>query len=276
MKTGIILLARMGSTRLPGKVMLDLCGKPMLEHIINRLSNLRKASPLVVATTINPKDNIIAEFCRSNNVHVFRGSEDNVLERCIQAAEAYGLDAIVRVGADTPFIDWEIIDDMLEVFFAEYHKGNRLEYLSNNIWRSFPLGLDADIMTKNSLLRIDAETKNSPEDQRKLNEINVVPYIHTHLDKFNTLSYHKDFDYSYLRWTLDTREDYELTKKIYETLYPTKPDFLMKDILELLDQNPTWSSINAKVVPRSGHWTEIEKKKLEQRFSGTTPASIQD
>ena len=262
MKAGIILLARMGSTRLPGKVMLDLCGKPVLEHIIKRLRKVNQAESLIVATTVNDKDNIIAEFCERMNTVVFRGSEENVLDRCIHASEAFNLDVIVRVGADAPFIDWEIIDRMLELFFTEHNKGINLEYLSNCMRRCFPLGLDADIMTRDVLLRIDMETKKLLKDQRKLNEINVIPYIHQNPAKFNILSYHEDFDYSHFRWTLDTPEDYELTKKIYEALYPVKPNFLMEDVLELLEENPEWSLINSKVVPRSGYWTETEKDKL--------------
>lgn len=265
MKTGIILLARMGSTRLPGKVMHDLCGKPVLEHVIDRLKKV-DADPLVVATTTKDKDDVIAEFCKCKNTAVFRGSEDNVLDRCIKAAQDFDLDVFVRVGADTPFIDWEIVNSMLNLFFAEYDKENHLEYLSNCMQRSFPLGLDAEIMTKDVLLRVDSETRSLPREQRKLNEINVIPHIHQNLNKFKTLSYHKDFDYSHLRWTLDTPEDYELVKKVYEALYPENPDFLMEDILALLEKNPEWSRINSKVVPRSGYWTETEKERLKKRL----------
>ena len=267
MKTGIILLARIGSSRLPGKVMLDLCGKPVLEQIICRLKKIKLAEELVVATTVNTKDNAIVSLCEHLGVSYYRGSEENVLDRCIQAAEAYDLDVIVRLGADTPFIDWEIIEDMLRLFFFEYENGNHLEYLSNNLKRSFPLGLDADVMTRNAFVRIDLETKSCSPEERKSNEINVIPYLHQNLNKFCTLSYHKDYDYSHLRWTLDTPEDFILIKKIYESLYPENPDFLMRDILDLLQKYPEWSQINSKIVPKSGYWTESERSKLSNRMN---------
>ncbi|KPA15169.1 spore coat protein [Candidatus Magnetomorum sp. HK-1] len=266
MKIGTLLLARMGSTRLPGKVMLDLHGKPVLEHIINRLQKVTLSSKLVVATTTNPKDDLIENFCKSKGFLVFRGSENNVLDRCIKACDAYSLDCIVRVGADTPFIDWKVIDSMLDLFLSTYSAENKIEYLSNSLQRSYPLGLDADIMTRNSLLRIDHETKNFSKEERKKNEINVIPYIHENLDKFNTISFHQNFDYSNLRWTLDTTQDFELTQKIYNYLFPFKPDFLMNDILEVLEKNKEWSLINSNVIPRSGYWTKVEKNKLRKKL----------
>lgn len=145
--------------------------------------------------------------------------------------------------------------------------GNHLEYLSNCLERSFPLGIDADVMTRDTLVRIDVETKSLPDEERKSNEINVVPYLHQNLNKFRTLSYHKDYDYSHLRWTLDTPEDYELIKRIYDTLYPENQNFLMQDILDLLKIYPKWSKINSKIVPKSGFWTDTEKNKLNQRLS---------
>lgn len=266
MTIGIILLARMGSSRLPGKVLSEVCGKPILEHIINRLKRVRNVDKLVLATTVNKKDDILEEFCASQKVDCFRGSEDNVLERCIQASETFGLDVIVRMGADTPFADWQVVSDMLDVFLKEYDKNSPLEYLSNSLKRSYPLGLDADIMTLKCLKRIDEETKSFPKDERILNEINVVPYVQQNPDKFRTYSYHKDFDYSYLRLTLDTPEDLRLTRLVYDALYPGNPDFLLADILQYFVEHPDHKEINSKVVPRSGYWTQTEKEKLAKRL----------
>lgn len=265
-KTGIILLARMGSTRLPGKVMLDLCGKPVLGRVIDRLKNVR-AEPLVVATSLNDRDDAIVEYCNRIGADVFRGSEENVLDRCIKAANAFNMDVIVRLGADSPLIDREIINRMLALFFKEHAGGNPLEYVSNSMKRSFPLGLDADVMTRGSLERIDRETRALSKDYRKLIEINVTPYIHENPDTFRTLSYHENFDYSHLRWTLDTPEDFELVQKIYNALHPVKKEFLMEDILALLERNPEWPLINSEVEPRSGFWTRTEKEKLNRRLT---------
>lgn len=266
MRVGVILLARMSSSRLPGKVLKEVCGKPILEHIINRLKNISMVEHLVLATTVNPNDDVLEKFCNTQDLEYFRGSEDNVLERCIKAAEAFNLDVIIRMGADTPFADWEVINEMMAVFLKEHQKGNRLEYLSNNLKRSYPLGLDADIMTLDCFRRIDIETKGFTKELRKLNEINVVPYVHQNLDKFKTYSFYKDFDYSHLRWTLDTPEDWELTCSIYNALYAKTPDFLMDEILKYIEKHPRLATINSKVIPRSGYWTKTEKDKLEKRI----------
>lgn len=268
MKLGTVVLARMGASRLPGKVLKEVCGKPMLEHILIRLSKVNGVVMTAVASTVNPKDDAIETLCKRMAVPVFRGSEDNVLDRSIKSAEAFGLDAVIRIGADSAFIDWEIINELVKVWNAEYVKGNKLEYLSNNLNRSYPLGLDAEIFLTETFRRIDRETRDLPRAERELNEINVVPYMHQNLDKFRHYSYRKDFDYSHHRWTLDTPEDWDLITKVYEALYPAKPDFLMNDILALLEKHPDWPAINSKVKPKSGYWTEAEKQKLEKKLSG--------
>lgn len=268
MKIGIILLARTGSTRLPGKVLLKICGKTVVEHIIRRLERVYPYNKLIVATTVNKNDDQIEVLCDNLDVDVFRGSEENVLGRCIDAAEFFGLDIVIRIGADAPFIDWEIINDMLCVFLTEREKGNYLEYLSNSLERSFPLGLDADIFDVKTLVKIDKQTRECTPEERRLNEINVIPYLHQNRGSFRVFSYKKSTDYSYLRWTLDTIEDFKLISKIYEALYHKKQDFVMRDILEVLNKHPEWSQINADIMPTSGYWTETEKAKLKQRLEG--------
>jgi predicted dehydrogenase len=159
---------------------------------------------------------------------------------------------------------------MLSIFIKEHEKGNPLEYMGNGMRRSFPIGLDADIITLEALHRIDRETRDLPKDIRKLNEINVIPYIHQNPGKFKSFSYYKDFDLSHHRWTLDTPEDFELISRIYQSLYPENPDFLMKDILALLEKHPHWCEINSRVIPKSGYWTRGEKLKLEDRIKKAT------
>ena len=266
MKTGIILLARTGATRLPNKVLLEICGKSILEHTILRLKKVSPCDELIVATTVNRNDDAVQAIAGQVNVNAFRGSEENVLDRCIQCVEEYGLDAVIRVGSDNPLIDFAVINDMLHIFLREKSKGNDIEYLSNTFDRSFPVGLDAEIFAANTFRKIDAATMNLSEEERRLNEINVIPYLHQHRDLFNIYSYSRDFDYSNMRWTVDTPEDFRLIKNIYEALYPKKPDFTMQDVLDLLDKNPEWTEINSKVIPKSGYWTETEKNKLNKRM----------
>lgn len=269
MKTGIIILARMNSSRLPGKVLLKLCGKTVLEHVVGRLQKITGVDEIIVATTLNPKDAAIESLCGRIGVSCFRGNEENVLLRCIEATEEHKLDVVVRLGADSPLIDREVIADMLQVYEELRNRGFEPEYLSNTMDRSYPLGLDAEIFKKETFLRIDDETKKLLSEERKLNEINVIPYLHQHKELFQVVSYKKDFDYSAHRWTLDTPEDFELIRRIYEGLFPTNPDFFMQDVLDLLEQNPDWSLINSKVPPRSGFWTEKEQEKLHKRLNAT-------
>jgi spore coat polysaccharide biosynthesis protein SpsF len=257
----------MNSSRLPGKALIDLCGKPVLEHVITRLRKVENAPHLVVTTTDTWRDEPIIELCRRLNVSFFRGSENNIVERCTRAAEAFGLDAFVRLGADEPFADWRIITEMVDTFLIEHGRGNQLEYLGSGMDRSFPIGLDADVMTRGALYKLADEIKNLPEDERVVNEQNVIPYIQQHPEIFNIAPFRKDYDYSHLRWTLDTAEDYEFTKKIYQALYRGSHDFLMDDILAVLAVHPEWSLINSHVVQRTGYWTQTEKKKLAERQS---------
>ena len=266
MKIGIILLARMGASRLPGKVLREICGKSVLEHVISRLRNVN-ADEIVVATTDNSKDNPIADLCHVLKIQCFRGSEENVLERCATAVEKYEFDAVVRIGTDSAVLDWNVINEMLTRYLNETMNGNRLEYLSNTLMRSYPIGLDVEIFSSQTFRKIQRKISGLPEQERIQNEVNVIPYLHGHLDEFKTFSFYKDFDYTHFRWTLDTPADLELLTKIYESLYPVNEMFLMDDILELIQNNPSWSRINEGVVPVSGYWTEFEKSRFKREFN---------
>lgn len=264
-RIGAIVVARMGSSRLPEKVLKTICGKTVLEHVIERLGRVDRIEQIVVATTRNPLDDAIADLCRQRGLTCFRGDEENVLERTIEAVMEHKLDIVIRMGADSPLLDWQVIDEMLSKYLQKCDSGNRLEYLSNTLDRSYPIGLDAEIFAAETFERIDRETRDLPAEQRRLNEINVVPYLHQNLDLFRTYSFTKDFDFSDLRWTLDTPEDFDLITRVYEAVYPRKQDFLMGDVLELMKENPDWIRINSDVVPVSGYWTAIEQQKFSER-----------
>ena len=265
MRIGIIVLARMSSTRLPNKVLKVISGRTVLEHVAERLRGVGNAR-LVVATTENPKDDLIAALARSKGWDLFRGDEDNVLKRCLDAVRAFSFDVVIRLGADSPLVDGRVIDEMLDCYLAEYARGNQLEYLSNTLDRSYPVGLDAEIFAAGTFSRIDSETANLPLEERRLNESNVVPYLHRNLSLFNTHSFKGPFDYSHIRLTLDTPEDLKLIQLIYDALYPQNPDFLLEDILDVLRKNPEWMEINSQVVPVTGYWTDVEKGKLSRRM----------
>lgn len=216
MKVVCIIQARMGSTRLPGKVMLGLCGKTVLGHVIERVKMVKNIDEIVIATTTKEDDSIIVEEALKYDVKVFRGSEEDVLSRYYYAAKENDADVVVRITSDCPLIDPEIIDEMLSRFKYLY-KENKVDYLSNTLERTFPRGLDAEIFSFKILE--DAFINAEKYHQRE----HVTPYIYENANKFKLVGgYQKDIDYSYHRWTLDTEEDFELIRRIYLHLYPLK------------------------------------------------------
>lgn len=246
MKTVAIIQARMGSTRLPGKVMKKLCDRTVLSHVINRVKTCHLIDQIVIATTTLPHNDYIVKEAKQCGVNWFRGSETNVLERYYLTAKEYQADTIMRIASDCPLLDVEILDDLLSYFQEENNMGLGIDYLSNTLRRSFPIGLDAEVFTYNALeIAYNYATKDYEKEH-------VTPYIYQHPDLFSLHNLSNDDDLSYYRWTLDTPEDYELIKIIYENLYPQNPLFSMDEILSLLEKKPEISKINA----------HIEQKKL--------------
>lgn len=238
-----IIQARMGSTRLPGKVMLDLCGETVLGHVIERVKKVENIDEIVVATTTKEDDSIIVEEALKYGVKVFRGSEEDVLSRYYYAAKENEADVVVRITSDCPLIDPEIVDEMLNKFKSLYKK-NEVDYLSNTLDRTFPRGLDTEVFSFKQLEVAYSKAK------EKYQREHVTPFIY---ENSNNIFYYKnDIDYSKYRWTLDTKEDFELISKIYEELYKEQHDFYLNDIIELFRIKPELFNINS----------HIEQKKL--------------
>lgn len=238
MKTGVVVQTRMGSTRLPGKVMLDICGKPVIEHVIDRLGQSKYLDEFIIATTVLPQDDVIAEKAENIGVKCFRGNEEDVLSRYYYAAKQHNLDIIVRVTSDCPLIDPFIIDNMLKFFIS-----NDFDLVANvapNITqRTFPRGLDAEVF---SFLSLERAFNNAAKQYQREH---VTPYIY---EEGSRIYYYKNnIDYSKYRWTLDTEEDFELITAVYRHLYKGNHDFYFKDILELLKRFPEIADINAAV-----------------------------
>ncbi len=271
LSSGIIILARMGSTRLPGKVLLPILGVPVLEHMLRRLADVPVDRGLVVATTTNPADDVLEEFCARLGAACFRGDEDNVLARCIGAAERFGMEAVVRLGGDSPLCDRRVVTQLLEAFQAERAAGRRLDYASNTLARYLPLGLDAEVFHIDAFRRIAAIAATLGDEERRLNESNVVPYMHTHPEEFDLLQVGQGPDASQHRWTLDNPQDFELISRIYGALHPTDPDFGTAEALALIAKHPDWAAINAGVVPVSGFWTAVEREKFTKRYAAPAP-----
>lgn len=243
-KVVAIIQARMGSTRLPGKVMLDLYGKTVLEHVILRVKQSRLINEIVIATTVKQDDDIIVEEARRLGVKYFRGSEDDVLSRYYYAAKENNADVVVRITSDCPVIDINIIDEMI-LKFLEIFKEKEIDYMSNTLERSFPRGLDAEIITFTALEKTFYVAKERYEREH------VTPYIYQNPDKYKLIGFTNQINYSSYRWTLDTFEDFEVITKIYEQLYCEDKTFWLADIIDFINKNPEIQNIN-KFIEQKG------------------------
>lgn len=238
MRIEIFVQARMGSTRLPGKILKQVLGKPLLLYQIERLKEVTLADCCRILTTTEKADDQIVSFCKDHGIPVFRGPEEDVLSRYHQAALEYRPDAIVRVSSDCPLIDPKVVNDIIRTYRDGFPQW---EYVSNCITRTFPRGLDAEIFSFEAL---DKAFRLSI-DKGEREHVTLHMYRHPELYRLRNVTNSEDLsDY---RWTVDTTEDFELIKRILEHLYPRKPDFRMQDVLQLLNEHPDWKRINEGV-----------------------------
>lgn len=249
-----IIQARMGSTRLQGKVLIDIQGKPLLEHVIDRVRMARLIDRMVIATTFNEKDKAIIEFAKNLNIPYYVGSEDDVLDRFYQAAKKYKAATIVRITPDDPFKDPEVIDKVIS-YYLKYKDG--LDYVSNTIKPTYPEGLDVEVFSFEALEKAWKEAKKPSEREH------VTPYIWNHPELFRLTNVENNEDLSHLRWTLDTEADLRFTQEIYARLYRGQV-FLMKDILALLSAEPELMQINQGVTRNVGYLRSLEQEETEQ------------
>ncbi|MHB9041469.1 MAG: cytidylyltransferase domain-containing protein [Melioribacteraceae bacterium] len=235
-----IVQARFGSTRLPGKILKEIYHKPMLWHVVNRLSHSRLIDKIIVATTDLAEDDQVQKFCEANNFLFYRGSSEDVLSRYYNAAKSFNAKIIIRITSDCPVIDFSIIDKMLEEFISET-RVRKLDYLSNVLTRSFPRGLDTEIFTFAAIEKTYNEAKQIYEREH------VTPYIYNHPDIFTLKNFSNEKDYSFHRWTVDTQEDFDLVDKIYKSLYEKNKLFLLEEILKLFEEHPALIEINQNI-----------------------------
>lgn len=232
-----IVQARMGSTRLPGKVMLDLIGKPMLVHELTRIGRSKRISSIVVATTNSPADDVIVQLCREYDWQYFRGNEVDVLDRYYQSAKSFGADIVVRLTADCPLIEPTIIDRVVGEYLI---KSPNVDYVSNLIpQRTFPRGLDTEVMSFKAL------KKSWNEDDNPAYREHVTQYILRNPQKFRITGIVNDRDLSNLRWTVDTKEDFQLVNEIYS--YFGHNHFSWYDVLDLIEKKPELLLINQNI-----------------------------
>jgi len=234
-----IIQARMGSSRLPGKVLMDLGGEMVLGRVVRRLQRSRHISKIVVATTTVPADEVIVAECDRLEVLCFRGSEHDVLDRYYQAARANAADAVVRITSDCPLIDPELVDETVEVF-----RDKHADYASNVFPRTYPRGLDAEVFSFDALDRAWREAREAHQREH------VTPYLYEHPQIFKLASLSGAADYSRYRWTLDTLEDLELLRTIYSRFHG-RDDFSWKEVLRLMEREPELAELNSQVLQKS-------------------------
>ena len=216
-----ILQARMSSTRLPGKVMRPILGQPMMARQIERLRRARRIGDLVVATSVEPGDDVVASCAERLGCLVFRGSLADVLGRYAGALERHGpADHVVRVTADCPLTDWRVVDEVIE-----RHLAAGADYTSNTVERTYPKGLDVEIVRAPLLLQAAAEAQDPYEREH------VTPFFYFRPERFRIEQVTQAVDQNLLRWTVDTPADFVFTEAVYRALYAAKPDFLSEDVL---------------------------------------------
>ena len=239
-----IVQARLGSSRLPGKVMKKICGKTVLGHVYERLKLSKYLNDIVIATTDKDEDKKIIGLCEELGINYFVGSEDDVLSRYYNCAKKYNIDLVVRITSDCPLIDSKVLDEMLNFYI-----NNKYDLVTNagaEIYRTYPRGLDIEIFSFN-LLKIAYLKANQNYEKE-----HVTPYIYE--NGFNIYYYKNDKNYSKYRLTLDTKEDFELINKIYYELYDNNHGFFLEDIIKVLEDNPKLELINK----------DIKQKKLKE------------
>jgi spore coat polysaccharide biosynthesis protein SpsF len=236
----VIVQARMGSTRLPGKVLADIAGRPMLSYQLERLRRCRLVDSIVVATSVLPADEAIVAFCELESTAVVRGPEIDVLARFALAAKAASADTVVRVTADCPLLEPALVDQALRAFTAGDY-----DYLSNMRPPTWPYGMAVEVMTRRALEEASAEAREPAEREH------VTPFLYWRPNRYRLGSIVRQPDLSAQRWTVDTPEDFELVSRILKALYPSNPSFTTDDVLSLLDRHPDWIEINRHVEQKT-------------------------
>lgn len=239
MKIVATIEARMTSTRLPGKVLLPADGKPMLEHLVNRLKQVPSIQEIVLATTVNDTDQVLVDFARSQNIRVFRGSEADVMSRVIGAGESANAEVIVEITGDCPVIDPLIIEQTIQMFLH-----NTCDYASNAHIRSYPIGMDTQVFRLETLKKSFAMTFHPLDREHVTRHIRLNPdlFFPVHLIAS------PDLHWPDLGLTLDEPADYELLKNIIEYFGNKNPYFSCREVINLLRHvHPEWVEINRSV-----------------------------
>lgn len=234
-----IIQARMGSSRLPGKVLRDIHGKPMLIWVVERVRKAARVSEVMVATTDDAGDDLIEQVCANNRIPCYRGNVFDVLDRYYQAALEAEADIVVRITADCPLIDPGLIDLVIDRFLEE-----KVDFAANRLpppyKRTYPIGLDVEIVSFSALEKAWKEAKEKHEREH------VLPYLYDVPGRFKILTVDYKKDLGSYRWTVDTEPDLRFVREIFKLL-PDRENFSWLDVLELVQQSPHLMEINADI-----------------------------
>ncbi len=255
--TVAIIQARMGSTRLPGKVMMPILEKPLLWHIVERLMSVEAIDKVVVATSDSRKDDRLAEFCDDYSIAFYRGREEDVLDRFYHAAKNFCGEHLLRITGDCPLIDPLVVNRLIDYYFQ-----SKVDFCGvatgagvagREVVGRYPDGMDAEIFSMDILTMVWREAT------RDLHREHVTPFIWQQPERFRLEALYPDNgDYSHCRWTVDNLEDFKLVQWIYEQLYSINPCFGMEEILDLLNRQPEKASENRHFIGKEGYeefWT---------------------
>jgi spore coat polysaccharide biosynthesis protein SpsF len=250
MKTLAIVQARMGATRLPGKVLADIGGVPMLRRVLDRLHAVPAIDDLVVATTTNPEDDALAAWLTNAGIAFYRGSSDDVLDRFVQAAAGRQAELIVRVTADDPLKDPEITSQVIDILKAD----TSLDYASNTIEPTWPEGLDIEVVRLSALQRAHREAL------LKSDREHVTTYIWNRPQEFKLHNLRWDRNLSHWRWTVDKPADLELMRHIF-VQFVDRPLVGYREIVDWLERHPYLLTINAGTVRHEGYLKSLEAER---------------
>jgi spore coat polysaccharide biosynthesis protein SpsF len=268
-RTIAIVQARRASSRLPDKVLLDIGGQPMLVRVVERTRRAKRVDAVVVATTTDPSDEAIEALCKSHSYPCYRGSMFDVLDRYYQAARQFGAEVVVRITADCPVIDPQVIDQTIQEFLtlsprvgspgsheAEEARPYMWDFAANRLpppWgRTFPIGLDTEVCTFAGLETAWKEA--TLPHQRE----HVMPFFYEHPERFHILLVNAPGDYGTLRWTVDTAEDLELLRQVYAR-FGGRDDFSWLEVLALVEHEPELGKINAGVQHK--HYQQVDTRR---------------
>ena len=247
-----IIQARIGSTRLPGKVMMNVENqKPVLYFVIKQLQECKLIDKIIVATTTNAEDDQIVNYSKNLGIDCFRGSSKDVLDRYYQCAKEYLVSTIVRITSDCPLIDPEIVDSVINMF-----ENNSYDYITNFLPNpTFPSGTEVEIFSINALKKAWENAKLPSEKEH------VTPYFSNHQDEFKITHIKNSENLSHLRWAVDKMEDLKLVRKIVSKI--KKRPILMKNIVDLFSKEPELTEINKNVNRKEG---DTKSLKEDQEF----------